>query len=434
MNNLQLAVNHVQEMRRLALAAGGAPMDDKRPQAWCEYGWPTDVTMDMLYRLYRRGGLAHGAVEKLIGRCWKTNPEVIQGKPDDKSTTLKPWEREVASVLTEKFWAAFKDADKRRLVQRYSALILRIKDNKSFDKPVTEKKSLAGVIVSWASAIKPLEYFTDTSSEEYGQVKMWQYTETRANGSKGNTVSIHPDRVIILGDWSADAIGFLEPAYNAFVNIEKVEGGSGEAFLKNAARQVAMSFDKSIDMNDVAAMYGVELKELQSKLNEAGVALNRGVDTVLGLQGATATTLTAAVPDPEPPYSVSLQTVCASIDMPSKILVGNQTGERASSEDNISWNSRCQSRREAEISPDIRNAVEHLQRIKVLSSVPEFSVVWDDLGESTAAEKLASAKTMSEINQVALASGEEVFDTNELRVAAGYEPRNVVQPLPEDGE
>jgi len=31
----------------------------------------------------------------------------------------------------------------------------------------------------------------------------------------------------ILGDYSDDAIGFMEPAYNAFVSLEMVEGGSG---------------------------------------------------------------------------------------------------------------------------------------------------------------------------------------------------------------
>jgi hypothetical protein len=66
---------------------------------------------------------------------------------------------------------------------------------------------------------------------------MWQYAERLPNGSS-RRVNIHPDRVFILGDYSDDAIGFLEPAYNAFVSLEKVEGGSGESFLKNAARQL----------------------------------------------------------------------------------------------------------------------------------------------------------------------------------------------------
>ena len=46
----------------------------------------------------------------------------------------------------------------------------------------------------------------------------------------------HPDQVVITQN---DAIGFLEPAYNAFVSLEKVEGGSGESFLKTPQNQQA---------------------------------------------------------------------------------------------------------------------------------------------------------------------------------------------------
>lgn len=64
---------------------------------------------------------------------------------------------------------------------------------------------------------------TDINSPNYGQPSMWQYTETLPNGGTRN-INIHPDRIFILGDYSVDAIGFLEPAYNAFVSLEKVEG------------------------------------------------------------------------------------------------------------------------------------------------------------------------------------------------------------------
>ncbi|MCP6524873.1 DUF1073 domain-containing protein, partial [Klebsiella pneumoniae] len=87
------------------------------------------------------------------------------------------------------------------------------------------------------------EWDTGLNSKTYGQPKMWQYAERLPNGSS-RRVNIHPDRVFILGDYSDDAIGFLEPAYNAFVSLEKVEGGSGESFLKNAARQLNVNFEK----------------------------------------------------------------------------------------------------------------------------------------------------------------------------------------------
>ncbi|KGI83593.1 hypothetical protein JY98_17210, partial [Exiguobacterium mexicanum] len=154
-----------------------------------------------------------------------------------------------------------------------------------------------------ASAIKPTEWVTDINSPDYGQPKVWQYTESLPNGGTRN-INVHPDRVFILGDYSIDAIGFLEPAYNAFVSLEKVEGGSGESFLKNAARQLNINFAESIDFNNLAAMYGVSVNELQEKFNEATREVNRGNDVTLVTQGATATPLVSPVADPTPTYNV----------------------------------------------------------------------------------------------------------------------------------
>lgn len=46
---------------------------------------PEQVTYEHLYALYRRVGIAHGAVEKLMGKCRQTNPEIIEGDDADES-------------------------------------------------------------------------------------------------------------------------------------------------------------------------------------------------------------------------------------------------------------------------------------------------------------------------------------------------------------
>lgn len=434
---MQLAVNHVRDLqaargRFLQSLGGGAPMDAKRPAAWCEYGWPEFVTKEMLIRLYRRGGLAHGAIKKLTGNCWKTNPWVIEGEKKDEATKETAWERELKASLPADFWPKFEEADRRRLVARYSGLILRIADNGAFNMPVIRRAKLVEVVPVWATALTP-NIDTTVGSATYGRPKSWEYTETFADGTQGSTVTVHTDRIVILGDYSADAIGYLEPPYNAFINLEKVEGGSGEAFLKNASRQVVLGFDKEVDLRDVASSYGVPLEGLQEKLNEAGKAINTGVDTVMALQGATATTLTAQVPDPEPTYTINQQTAGSSLGIPLKIWVGSQTGERASTEDANEWNGTCQSYRNRTLSPEIFSTVRHLQRIKVVGDMGQFTVMWDNLQEATTGQKLANAKTMSEINQAQAnaGSGQPTFSDDEVRSAAGAEARETKAPLPE---
>lgn len=436
---LQLAVNAATSQlndralawSRMQMAGMNPGMDAKRCAAYSEYGFPEIITDQMLYQAYRRHGVANGAVNKLNSTCFSTDPWLIEGDDvSDEARDETQWEKLTKAQLPRDTWANFAEADKRRLAGRYAGLVLRIMDGRKFDQPAVMNKGLAGTIPVWGSALKIKEWNTDETSKDYGKPKMYSYKETLGNGQQVDK-DIHPDRVFILGSMQPDAIGFLEPAYNALTSIEKVEGGSGESFLKNAARHVALEFDKEIDLRSIADSYGVEVADLQAAFNDAAGALNKGLDQILALQGAKANVLSANVPDPRPPYDVNLQTACASFDIPSKIIVGNQTGERASTEDIKSFSARCQSRRIRELGPEIRDFVEHLARIGCIGKIPAkgFTVMWDDLTTPAVADKLANAKVMGEINNQSV-TGEVIFEASEIRVAAGFEPELPEQPEP----
>lgn len=438
-DQMQLAVNRALDDLRMARAREamirpGMGIDAKRSYAWMEYGFKENLEFQDFYNLYKRGGLAHGAVNKLVGTCWKSAPWIIQGDEQENADQETAWERSLKPLqMGGRLWRAFMEADRRRLIGRYSGLLLHIRDNQPWDQPVKGVgRGLANVTPAWASALTPAEFDADEKSPTYGEPTMWQYQEATVSGRAGRSLRVHPDRVFILGDWSSDAIGFLEPAYNAFVSLEKVEGGSGESFLKNAARQLSLSFDKEIDLSNIASMYGVKLDELHKKFNDAARDLNQGNDTLLINQGANVSPLVSNIPDPAPTYNVNLQTASAALDIPSKILVGMQTGERASSEDQKYWNGRCQSRRKGDLAFDIHDFIGHLMRIGVVKPVPEYTVMWDDLTEASPSDKLANAKTMSEINSVSLAMGAPAFEVDEIRETAGYDPMEGEIPLPDD--
>ncbi|CZV50858.1 gp5 [Enterobacter hormaechei] len=437
-DKLTLAVNHALNDARMARARMGlmAPtmgLDNKRHSAWCEYGFPEQVTYENLYALYRRGGIAHGAVEKLVGKCWQTNPEIIEGDQADKKRKETAWEKKSKQVFTNRFWRSFSEADRRRLVGRYAGILLHVRDEKDWNLPVTKGRGLQKISVAWAGSLTVSEWDTGLNSKTYGQPKMWQYAERLPNGSS-RRVNIHPDRVFILGDYSDDAIGFLEPGYNPCVSLEKVEGGSGEAFLKNAANKQSINFDKDVDFNNLASLYGVSVDELQERYNDAARELNIGNDVLLITQGAQVTSMVSAVSDPDPTYNVNLQTFAASVDIPVKVLVGMQTGERASTEDQKYFNARCQSRR-VDLSFEIEDFCDKLIDLQIVDSVSQKAVIWDDLNEQTGTEKLTNAKTMGEINQTMQGSGDEpAFTREEIRTAAGYDNDDEESLGEEDGD
>lgn len=434
-DKLTLAVNHALNDARMARARMGMlnptmGLDNKRGSAWCEYGFPEQITYDNLYSLYRRGGIAHGAVEKLIGKCWQTNPEIIEGDDADESEDETTWERKAKQVFTNRFWRSFSDADRRRLVGRYAGILLHVRDNQDWNMPVTRGRGLEKITVAWAGSLTVGEWDTGLNSRTYGQPKMWKYTERLPNGST-RRVDIHPDRVFILGDYTDDAIGFLEPSYNAFVSLEKVEGGSGESFLKNAARQLNINFEKEINFNNIASLYGVSIDELQDKFNEVAGEMNRGNDVLMTTQGATVTPLVTAVADPSATYNVNLQTAAAGVDIPTRILVGNQQAERSSTEDQKYFNSRCQSRR-VDLAFEIEDFCDKLIDLRIIDPISVKTVIWDDLNEQSGVEKLANAKVMGEVNQTMQGSGENpAFSREEIRTAAGYE-NDDEEPLGEE--
>lgn len=440
-DKLQMAVNHAMQDYQMIRArqallnpgfhnTGSSSMqpglDAKRAQAWCEYGYPANLGFIDFYKLYARGGIAAGVVNKLAGRCWSTNPGLVQGDKDDKDKDVTPWEESLKPVLRDgRLWRQFHEADKRRLVGRYSGLILRIRDNRPLNQPVVKGRGLAEVVVAWAGSLWPYEFHSDLTSENYGQVKMWRYREPSLNGQPVRDVDVHPDRVFILGDWRADAIGFLEPVFNDFVDLEKAKGGSGESIAKNSARSIHVNFDGTVDLRNLAAMYGVGVDELQKRFNDVARDVNAGNDILFVTQGATATPMVANVPDPRPIFDVALQSVSAGVDIPSKIVVGNQTGERASTEDEAYMNRRCQGRCNNELSFEVHDFFDKLIGLRVIDAPPqgEFTVIFGDLTEPTLSERLANADKMSDINVKATSGGmgTEIFAREQILGAVGMQ-------------
>lgn len=424
---MRLAVNaalgeYTAAMLRTRQAIGlgkgmAGPADQKRCRAWVEYGWPDKVDFQMLYGIYSRQSLASGAVNKLIAKCWETAPQLIEG--EDNATPTTPWDKATAAVAGPMFWRAVKEADKRRLVGRYSLLILRIADNKQWNEEAGTGR-LVEMIPVWECDAKagPLE--TDTSSLNFNKPQTWTYAGKE----------IHHSRVFIMGDISEDAIAYLEPSYNDFVNIEKLLGGVGESFLKNAARQMNINFEAEVPLAEIAQAHGVPLSGLQEVYNDATRAFNSGSDVAMITQGASVSAMTAMVPDVGKPFDTTVASISAGIDMPTRILIGNQSGERASTEDRAQWNGRCQSRRESDLSIEIYMLCQQLQKLGAIGNMIRFSVQWTDLTAPTDSDKLANSQALATVNKTQTdAGGAIVFPDREVREAAGKEPLATL-PLP----
>lgn len=419
---LNLLVNALAQIRtmRAAMLSG---LDAKRPRAWCEYGYASDLSFENYFLAYDRDGLGNAAVDIIADKCWQDHPWLIEGAPDRESTELTTNEARIDRVFSQaKVWQAFKEADIYAMVGGWSAIIIRIADSNELDQPTVQPsiEALTELVPVWANQL--------TAVYDSNQVlQHYVYAEPQTDISPARNVNVHPDRVVIVGDPSRSR-PLLKAGFNALTTLEKVLGGAGESFLKNASRQLNVNYDSEVDLEDIARANGGSVAELHENLSGHVRDINSGVDLLMMTQGATVNPMTVAVSDPMPSYNVALQVFAASVKIPVKVLVGNITGERASTEDIKQLNDRCQSRRVSEVTAHIEKFVAKLKAIGMLSA-GQYSVMWNDLRESTDAEraehvtKLATiVETIARAEQSQLMTGAApVLTLAELRSALGYD-------------
>jgi hypothetical protein len=436
---LMMALNNLAERQiaasRQLAAFGTGALDTKRPRAYCEYGFPDNPGFDEFYRVYKRHGVGHGALMQILNKTWQTNPWIIEGEDEfDESRDETRWEKDVKRLFKKKaIWSAIKETDKRKMVGGYAGLIIQAKDSKQWNEPLKNVSAAAIVkfIPAWRGSLEVTAWDTSQISPTYGQPLMYTYREhSEAIGDSPRLVEMHPSRVIIFGSIT-EPESIYEPILNALISLEKVTGGSGEAYIKAAARAIHIGFDKDTNLSDLARAHGMQLSEVGTLYDEVVTGLNRGIDSAIITQGGTVNAIASAVPDPSAPFEVNLQEVAAGVQVPSTIIVGRQTGTLASNEDIKAFNRFGQGRRLNEVSPNSRLVVEWMMDHGVIERREDFEVMFDELTESTDAEKLLNAKTMGEVNSQMLASGQPVFSVDEIRVAAGYEADAELDPLPD---
>lgn len=392
---------------------------------YTDFGWHKELTFDHLYAMYMRNSLARAGVDKTISKTWQSDPEVWQTEDRAEET---PLEKEIRQLFDDlRVWQGMAIADRRAMVGGYAGLILRFRDG-AFDQPVAKVpgglNGFAGVIPVWKAQLRVSEWDTDPMSEGYGTPKMFQFNETAMPGTdpdgKGaRIIKIHPDRVLVWSvDGTLDNPSDLAPGYNDLVDLEKIKGAGGEGFWKNAKASPILEAAPDLKIKALAEAMNVSIPEVADAMNEQVNKWQSGFDNMLMVQGMEAKTLSVTLPNPEHFFAGPVQSFAASLQIPVKILLGSQTGERASTEDANEWSATCMSRRKRTCLPLIREFVRRLEKFGILPP-GDWTIGWDDLTEATSQEKLARSKDMAAVNQT---TGMEVFEPNEIREAAGYQP------------
>jgi hypothetical protein len=427
MSMLQLVVN--QAVRRLDQMFPGH-FSGAKHNHYKDFGYPENPQFDDFYAMYTRNGLARAGVDKTVAKTWQDFPFLLE-KPRDAGQAAKEtrWEKQIRERFADlRVWQQLAEADRRGMVGRYAGVILRLADGKPFNSPVGKRVrggllGLVEVIPVWEGQLTVAEWDSDQTSKTYGEPKMFAFNESAVGKvTQPRTFNVHPDRVLI---WSRDGTihgdSALKPGLNDLITAEKIVGAGGEGFWKNAKQAPVLEVDKEAKPATMASMMGVPVDQLADKMGEQVADWQKGFDELLMIQGMQAKALQITLPSPEHFFMVAVQSFAASRLMPVKILVGMQTGERASTEDADEWAQTNMSRRASETIPNIMAFVRRLVRFGMIPE-RDWSLAWTDLTEPKASEKIDRVAKMAEVNAKAQASGERVFTVPEMRGVLDLEP------------
>lgn len=398
---------------------------------YVDFGYPTVVGFDLLYSMYTRNSVAKAAVNKTVGKTWETNPllqerarDAGQPKPETRREALiRQWFDDL------RFWQRLAECDRRALVGRYAGAILRIADGERFDQPVgvvgNGLDGLVEIIPAWEGQLTVSQWDTVETSETYGQPTMYAFQEAAVGDSKQpRSLTIHPDRVVI---WSEDGTlngrSPLEAGYNDLMDVEKVRGGGAEGFWKNAKSAPILETAPGASLTEMAKSMGVKPEDVVDKMNDQVRDFQSGFDVVLMLQGMTAKPMTVTLPaSPEHYFLVAAQCFAASFAIPLKILLGSQSGERASTEDAGEWARTNMGRRTNIVVPAIMAVIRRLERFNILPQ-RDWHLDWADLTAANDDQKVERVAKMTTANKTqADATGERIYTVEEIRAIDGKEP------------
>lgn len=444
-NGLQMAVNSLAtEMRRAnylnAIGIGGG--NTKRPTLYQEFGYPQSITFRDFYNIYRRNAAGFAVVHRLLDGCWQDYPIIIDGDQSEESKKTTPWEKDVTRLM-KKWWSKVKDADRRNMVGRYSALLLQVKDSRVWSEPVDinlvkslGESALVKLMPVWEQQLTVAAWDNDRLSPTFGQPAMFNFNEqpvgdeTFIGPTRGETV--HPSRVILFCEGSEDdntlsGIPLLEAGYNKLLDIEKISGGGAEGFLKNASRQIAVEFSEKTDMATLASQAKeAGYQNLGEAMGDKVNKLNRGTDAAAVMQAGQMRVLSVAPGDPGPTWEVTANELAASVQIPFTILFGQQTGRLASDEDKVDWAIRRNTRRNTFLTDRITALLERLWRLGIIAPPVngEVTIQWTDLLAPGEKEKIENMSKLADVVQktTGMYGGEAPVTINELRQVIGLEP------------
>lgn len=396
---------------------------------WRAFGYPESVMSDDYWREYRRGGVANRIVKAFPKACWRDGAVVR----DDDGAGLKPGEDGFSKFALawdqlERQHAAFRSmerSDRLARVGQYAVLVMGFQDGMPLSAPMEGQAALTYLAPYAERSVTITQWDTDRRSPRYGLPVVYRVeTGGVADRSTSQVVprssfTVHHTRVLHIVEDPDDNEVFGEPAlrppWNYLCDLEKVSGAAAETFWLNARGGLAIeaASDAQIDAEGLAAMRE-QAQEYEDQLRR-----------ILAFHGAEVKMLTSSVPSPQYHMEMLQALIAGTTGIPQRILFGSERGELASSQDENSWESRVDERRQQHCGPMILGPF--VTRMIETGNLPlpngDWWVVWPEASAASPEKEADIAlKRAQALATYSNSLSEQIVPPSEFRPWLGLEP------------
>lgn len=310
-------------------------------------GYEKELNFDLYWNQFRRNGIAKRICCAYPDATWSDRPTIKDENGENKETS-----QFVASfeefVKRTKLFSYVNRADMLSQVGQFSILVLGFQDGINMDAPLKMANNPLLYIAAYSQkSVASIEYEKNTASPRFNLPLFYNVSLCSENGTVNKTAKIHYTRIMHFAEHLEDseifAAPYLEDIYNWTSDIEKVLGATGECFWLNANKGISWEIDAESEIDQS----GIDAAKEQAE--EFSHQLRRSMVT----KGMKANVLQNNVSDPSATIDNILSLISGSKGIPKRILIGSESGQLASSQDENNWLARVDERKRNYAAPCI---------------------------------------------------------------------------------
>lgn len=349
---------------------------------------------------YQRQPEARGLIDNISEDTWGGGDiEITDDKTTDDEQT--PFEQAISRFLDgdttrKRPIHRLTNSDKQGTLGKYAVLVLGFNDDNRPDQPVEDDAfdGLEDLNFIFAYDQGCIEDFTtedDFSSERFGLPVEYDI-DVSGEDDDEQIETFHYSRVIHTAEGStltsSDNVGeyALKNIAHPLINIEKINAAAGEGYWRGAYQGLVLQ--PPTDENGVPMTFDDTDSEGSTETHRKITKWEQNYDRVINTTGEVST-LDSTPTNPVPFLESQYRSISMAWGIPQSILMGNETGERATDEDRSQYHELLAGRRQKFAEPIILRPL--LNRLIAKGVLPDpddgYTVEWPPLEELTEMEK-----------------------------------------------